>query len=107
MIHHSVVELNVSAILKLRDDLNKGSKSDISLLDLLLKATALAVKQVPDVNASWYDSFIRRYDQVDINLVTGGPGLSCPQLFVMLVPKDLPSSPRKRQKLKLLLLKEN
>mmetsp|Transcript_13943 Transcript_13943/g.18990 ORF Transcript_13943/g.18990 Transcript_13943/m.18990 type:complete len:252 (-) Transcript_13943:209-964(-) len=41
----------------------------ISALDMLVKAAALAMKQVPDVNASWMDTFIRRYDQVDINLI--------------------------------------
>ena len=35
--------------------------------------------QVPDVNASWMDTFVRRFDQVDINLVMGsGNGLVTP-----------------------------
>ena len=37
------------------------------------------MKDVPDVNGSWMDTFVRRYDQVDINLVMGtGEGLLTP-----------------------------
>jgi pyruvate dehydrogenase E2 component (dihydrolipoamide acetyltransferase) len=51
----------------------------LSVLDLFVKASALAMKQVPDVNAAWMDSFVRRYDQVDVNLVMGtGSGLLTP-----------------------------
>eukprot|EP01035_Chromulina_nebulosa_P018209 gene18209-23874_t len=69
------VDLNLSALIKLRDDLN----SNISVLDLLIKSTALAVKQVPDVNGSWKETYVRRYEQVDINVVVGsGDGLVTP-----------------------------
>jgi len=48
-------------------------------MDFLIKASALAMKQVPDVNGSWMDTFVRRYEQVDINLVVGtGAGLITP-----------------------------
>ena len=69
------VELNLAKLLELRQQLNSDNKADdgcsVSVLDLLVKATGLAVKQVPDVNGSWNESFIRRYTQVDINLVMG------------------------------------
>lgn len=29
------------------------------------------LRQVPDVNGAWMDTFVRRYHQVDINLVIG------------------------------------
>lgn len=58
------VDLNLKKLLQLRDDLNAKTKGNLSLLDLLLKATALAVKQVPDVNGSWFETFVRRYEQV-------------------------------------------
>ena len=48
-------------------------------MDFLVKAAALAVRQVPDANASWMDTFVRRYEQVDINLVMGsGIGMITP-----------------------------
>jgi len=51
----------------------------LSLMDFLVKATALAVRQVPDVNASWMDTFVRRYEQVDVNIVMGsGAGTITP-----------------------------
>lgn len=38
-----------------------------------------SICQVPDVNAAWMDKFVRRYEQVDINLVMGtGRGLVTP-----------------------------
>jgi hypothetical protein len=34
---------------------------------------------VPDVNGAWMDTFVRRYEQVDINLIMGtGQGLLTP-----------------------------
>jgi pyruvate dehydrogenase E2 component (dihydrolipoamide acetyltransferase) len=68
------VELNLSKLLDMRSQLNadnKDSTSKVSVLDLIVKAVGLAVKQVPDVNASWNDTFVRRYSQVDVNLVMG------------------------------------
>jgi pyruvate dehydrogenase E2 component (dihydrolipoamide acetyltransferase) len=80
------VELDLTALLSLRDTLNTvGSKSKkdadkessgggVGVLELILKASASAMKLVPDANASWHDSFIRRYDQVDINLFMSAAG---------------------------------
>lgn len=90
------VELNLSKLMKLRAELNghsaAGSSSGsgkgavvggggLTVLDFLVKASALAMKQVPDVNGAWMDTFVRRYDQVDINLVMGaGSFLATPVL---------------------------
>lgn len=50
-------------------------------MDFLVKATALAVRQVPDANAAWMDTFVRRYEQVDVNIVVGsGAGTITPVL---------------------------
>ena len=32
------------------------------------------MSKVPDINASWRETFVRRYRTVDINLVAGGTG---------------------------------
>lgn len=66
------MELNLSKLLKLRGELNENNSSNksdiqISVLDLLVKAASAAIKQVPDVNSAWMDSFIRKYDQVSMN----------------------------------------
>ena len=34
----------------------------------MIKASALALRDVPELNASWMDTFIRQYDNVDINV---------------------------------------
>lgn len=74
------VELNLTQLLKLRDQFNKqisaaakkGTEpTTVSVQDILIKCAAAAMKTVPDVNASWMDTFVRRYHQVDVNLVMG------------------------------------
>lgn len=65
------VELNLSKLLEFRSSISTSDDKNVSVLDLLVKAAGLAVKQVPDVNGQWMDTFIRRYDQVDINVVMG------------------------------------
>lgn len=78
------VELNLSKVLQLREDLNKAAAGDadaarVSVLDFFVKASALAMKKVPDVNGAWNDTFVRRYSQVDINVVIDSPaGLITP-----------------------------
>ncbi len=69
------VELNVEKLVQMRGDLG----GEVSVLNLVMKGAASAMKDVPDVNGSWMDTFVRRYDQVDINLVMGtGAGLITP-----------------------------
>ena len=66
------VDLNLSKLLELRTQmLTSDSKSNISVLDMLIKAVGVATKQVPDINGSWMNTFVRRYDQVDINVIMG------------------------------------
>jgi pyruvate dehydrogenase E2 component (dihydrolipoamide acetyltransferase) len=72
------VELNLAELLKMRASFNataakskKGASAELSVQDFLVKASAMAMQQVPDVNGAWMDTFVRRYDQVDINLVMG------------------------------------
>lgn len=66
------VDLNLSKLLDLRAQmLTSDPKNSISVLDMLIKAVGIATKQVPDINGSWMNTFIRRYDQVDINIVMG------------------------------------
>lgn len=71
------VELNLTQLLKLRSTFNataakaKKGAVELSVQDFLVKAAAGAMTQVPDVNGAWMDTFVRRYEQVDINLVMG------------------------------------
>jgi pyruvate dehydrogenase E2 component (dihydrolipoamide acetyltransferase) len=48
---------------RVRQDLNEQLAKDnmkISLNDLVIKATALACKRVPEANSAWMDTFIRK-----------------------------------------------
>jgi pyruvate dehydrogenase E2 component (dihydrolipoamide acetyltransferase) len=69
------VDLNLSKLLAMRADL--GGSLDTTTF--FMKAAASAMKDVPDVNGAWMDTFVRQYDQVDINLIMGsGAGLVTP-----------------------------
>lgn len=77
--YYLTIDLKLEPLLKLRHSLNesltknsKDNKQQISLNDLLLKAVACAMKTVPEANASWMDTFVRVYDNVDINVVVAG-----------------------------------
>jgi len=79
--YYLTVDLNLDAILKVRDQLNASlpEESHLTLNDLLVKAAANSMKEVPAVNSSWMESFVRQYNDVHINLVMGiGEGLVAP-----------------------------
>jgi pyruvate dehydrogenase E2 component (dihydrolipoamide acetyltransferase) len=61
------VDCEIDELLKFRSELN--AKSDayrISVNDFLIRAAALALRQVPAANASWSDEAILLWDTVDI-----------------------------------------
>jgi pyruvate dehydrogenase E2 component (dihydrolipoamide acetyltransferase) len=57
------VEVNLSKIQALRAQLGAEGEA-LSVQDFLVKAAAKAMAKVPEVNAAWMDSFVRKYDQV-------------------------------------------
>lgn len=57
------VEVNLSKIQSLRKQLGTEGES-LSVQDFLVKSAARAMTKVPEVNAAWMDSFVRKYDQV-------------------------------------------
>jgi pyruvate dehydrogenase E2 component (dihydrolipoamide acetyltransferase) len=69
------VDCDIDPLLKLRTDLNSrldGGK--LSVNDLLIRCVALALRKVPAANASWTDSAIRLYSEVDISIAVATPG---------------------------------
>jgi pyruvate dehydrogenase E2 component (dihydrolipoamide acetyltransferase) len=52
--------------MKLREKLNKVSKSKISVNDFVMKASALASIKVPATNSSWMKDFVRQYNNVNM-----------------------------------------
>lgn len=85
--YYLTVDVCLDKLVELRSTLNKalgnnassGSKSSITLNDLLIKATAVSMKSCPSANASWLGHAVRVYDSVDVNLVMGnGDSLYAP-----------------------------
>ncbi|WP_339040764.1 pyruvate dehydrogenase complex dihydrolipoamide acetyltransferase [Candidatus Lariskella endosymbiont of Hedychridium roseum] len=70
------LDCDVDSIMELRKDLNdstsiniaSGKAYKISVNDIVIKAVALAMARVPEVNSSWSDDGIIVYDRVDISI---------------------------------------
>lgn len=61
--YYLTVDVNVDKLLALRVRFNKKlekEKLKLSINDFIIKASALACKQVPEVNSSWHDTIIRQ-----------------------------------------------
>ena len=73
------MDCRIDALLKLRKDLNarapegKGGYK-LSVNDFIVRAAALAMRQVPAVNASWSEQAILLYDDIDIAVAVATPG---------------------------------
>ncbi|EEC79834.1 hypothetical protein OsI_21298 [Oryza sativa Indica Group] len=70
--YYLTVDTRVDKLIKLRSELNplqdtSGGKK-ISINDLVIKAAALALRNVPECNSSWMNDFIRQYHNVNINV---------------------------------------
>jgi len=66
-------DFNMEAIVKMRDELNKKAESmglnyRLSVIDFIVKAVAITLRKSPDVNVSWREKFIRKFNTVDISL---------------------------------------
>lgn len=61
------VDCRMDALLKMRAEIN-AVKTDIkiSVNDLIIKACALALKDNPQANATFHDTYVRQYSDVDI-----------------------------------------
>ena len=62
------MEINMDNAITARVQLNEISPVKISFNDLVVKATALALRQHPAVNASWMGDKIRRYSHIHIGI---------------------------------------
>jgi len=78
--YYLTVDINMDKILKLRSELNEGAKDfKLSVNDFVIKAAALALKAVPEVNSEWRGDHIRKYHNVHINVAVNTPrGLLTP-----------------------------
>ncbi len=79
------VDCEIDALLKVRKELNERSPAEgpeayrISVNDFVIRAVALALASVPEANASWTDTAVRRYSAVDVSVAVAVPdGLITP-----------------------------
>ena len=80
--YYLTVECEIDNLMKLRGDLNTQYKDEgvkLSVNDFIIKATALASRQVPECNSAWMDTFIREHHTCDVSVaVDTGKGLITP-----------------------------
>jgi pyruvate dehydrogenase E2 component (dihydrolipoamide acetyltransferase) len=76
-------EFNINKLLELRAALNEAAQIEagsgepaykISVNDLIIKATAMALKKVPEANSSWTDDAILIYNNIDISMAVAIEG---------------------------------
>ncbi len=75
------VEFNMDNAIAFREQYNSIPDTKISFNDMIVKATALALKQHPQVNSQWFDDRIRKNHHVHIGVAVGiDDGLLVPVL---------------------------
>ncbi|MFZ9660394.1 MAG: dihydrolipoamide acetyltransferase family protein, partial [Chitinophagaceae bacterium] len=73
------MEINMDNAMMARTQMNEVSPVKISFQDMLIKASAMALKKHPAVNSSWMGDFIRTYQHVHIGSAIALPdGLIVP-----------------------------
>jgi pyruvate dehydrogenase E2 component (dihydrolipoamide acetyltransferase) len=70
------VDCELDALLKLRKDLNerKGATYKLSVNDLSIKATAIAIRQKPAVNATWGGDKLYQFEDIDVSVAVAIEG---------------------------------
>ncbi|MBN8828247.1 MAG: pyruvate dehydrogenase complex dihydrolipoamide acetyltransferase [Sphingobacteriia bacterium] len=73
------IECEIDKLLSMRQDLNSATDKDkpaykLSVNDLVIKAVALALREVPDANAMWTDEAVLRFNNVDISIAVAIDG---------------------------------
>lgn len=86
------IDVEMDRVLQLREVFNqaavekagpanadKAKKAKLSVGDFITKAAAVALREVPDVNAAWYGEVIRQHHKQDISIAVATPtGLITP-----------------------------
>jgi len=80
--YYITVDVDMGKVLKLREVFNAGlaeKGAKLSVNDFVVKATALALAEVPEANSAWLGETIRQYHQADISVAVATPtGLITP-----------------------------
>ncbi|MDB2415376.1 pyruvate dehydrogenase complex dihydrolipoamide acetyltransferase [Rickettsiales bacterium] len=75
------IDCQIDKLLETRKDLNDAAPTNdgkplykVSVNDMVIKAVAMALKKVPEANASWTDDAILMYNNVDISVAVAIDG---------------------------------
>ena len=74
------IDCEIDRLLKAREEINSAAPKEgkgafkLSVNDLVIKASAVALKQVPAANASWSDDGVKMYKSADISVAVAIPG---------------------------------
>lgn len=83
--YYAQVDINMDEVIKIREELNKNEKEHgvkISINDFIMRATALASRDFPDVNVVWGTKTIKHFKYVDLAMaVATEKGLITPIIF--------------------------
>ncbi len=75
----------MNKVLELRQELNKSAEKEgvkISVNDIIVKAVALALRDVPDANTQWAGTHIKKFKHSDVSVaVATDGGLITPIVF--------------------------
>ncbi|MGY2492878.1 pyruvate dehydrogenase complex dihydrolipoamide acetyltransferase [Cupriavidus sp. CP313] len=72
-------DCRMERLLALREQVNAGASRKISINDFIVRAVAVALREVPDANVGWTDTAMRQYKAVDIAVaVSTDTGLITP-----------------------------
>jgi len=69
-----VADCRVDELVALRARVNESASVKVSLNDFVLKAAAAAFLDVPDANATWGETAVRRYSTVDMSVAVAIEG---------------------------------
>ncbi|MBV2156862.1 pyruvate dehydrogenase complex dihydrolipoamide acetyltransferase [Achromobacter denitrificans] len=73
------VDCRMERLLALRAEVNAGASRKISVNDFIVRAVAVALREVPQANVGWTDAAMRQYQQADIAVaVSTNTGLITP-----------------------------
>jgi len=72
------IEVNMDNAMKARTAINEISPVKVSFNDMIIKASAVALRQHPDVNSSWMGDFIRQNHHIHI-----GSALALPEGLIV------------------------
>jgi len=69
----------IDALIAARKSINASGQDKVSVNDLVIRAIAIALREVPQANVVWTDKAMRQYDHVDIAVAVATPrGLVTP-----------------------------